>query len=112
RAPARREIDRAEACCEDDPPENRHHPGDHEDDDADPRDVDAGPTGGLRVAADRVDVAAEGRATRDVPPEDHEPDDEQAREGDPTRVVTDSDDAEADGRKYGHSEHDQRDVAG
>ena len=46
--------------------------GDHEDDDADARDVDARAPRGLGVAADGIDVAAERRALREERQADEE----------------------------------------
>ena len=50
---------------EDYPADAGHDPRDHEDEDADACDVDARATGGLRVAADGIDVATERRALRE-----------------------------------------------
>ena len=63
RADVRREHDAAEAG---------HRAGDHEDEDPDARDVDAGAPRRLGVAADGVDVAAERRALRDERPDEQE----------------------------------------
>ena len=52
--------------------EGGHRPGDHEDGEADPLDVDAGAPRRLGVPADGVDVAAERRPVGDERPEDQQ----------------------------------------
>ena len=74
------QVHRLEPRGEDDPADAGHDPRDHEDEDADARDVDAGATGRLRVAADGIDVAPERRALREKRQPDEEDQHQERRE--------------------------------
>ena len=73
---------------------------DHEDEDADPRDVDACAPGGLGIAAHGVDVTAEGRPLGEERQDDEEDDDQDAGQRETERrslhlrVVADGDGSE------------------
>ena len=67
------------------------HARDHEDDDPDAGDVDAGAPGRLGVAADGVDVPAERRPLGDERPEDEHDDHQQQRERNAAVLVADRD---------------------
>src|SRR5207249_8759701 len=97
---------------EDDPAKPGHPAGDHEDQDPDQLDVDAGATGGFGVASDRVDVTAEGRPAGDIRAEDDDEQHDQPDERHPASVVADRDGRERETAVEGDANRRQERVAG
>src|SRR5438105_15755518 len=112
RAAAGRRVDRVQPRGEDDPAESGHRARDHEDEDPDELDVDAGPAGGLGVAADRVDVAAKGRPAGDVRAEDDYEEDDQADERNAAGLVAAPDGREGEAAEEGDAKDRQDRVSG
>ena len=96
---------------EHDAAEAGHAARDHEDDDPDAGDVDARAARRLGVAADGVDVPAEGRALGDERPEEQHHDDEEQRERHTAVLVADRDGDERDRDDADQLDGDERRVA-
>src|SRR5256885_2533010 len=109
------ETDAVEARGEDDPTHGCHRAGDHEDQDSDQLDVDPSPARGFGVAADGVDVAAEGRPAGHVSAKHDEEDDDQPDErktGPGFRLVTEQHRRERHTSEEGDPDDEEKEVAG